>query len=277
MRPLISVIVPVFNTEKYIEKCIESILNQTYKNIEVLLIDDGSFDMSGSICDEYAKKDNRIIVIHQNNKGVSFARNIGLKLALGKWITFVDSDDWLEKDYFNEMIAISKNYKNIGVIVTNLTRCFDDRKFEPMYKMGDIKIYNKYDALKNIIRSNLFGWEVAATFYEKKCLNKIKFNVSCKYGEDFIFKWLQIRNSNLNILYIPLKGYNYFYRQNSSINLPDNLKNKVLGLTLYENLINNEKELIYKKLLQEKYLNAILGCLRELSNKDENYEIIKKR
>lgn len=95
----ISVIVPVFNTEKYLRLCVESILAQTYTNIEVLLIDDRSKDASGKICDEYALKDKRVKVFHKLNGGVSSARNFGLERATGKWITFVDSDDYIEKDY----------------------------------------------------------------------------------------------------------------------------------------------------------------------------------
>ena len=94
----ISVLVPVYNAEKYIEKCIKSIINQTYKNIEIILVDDGSTDSSGKICDEYGKKDDRIIVVHQENKGLSGARNTGLDIAKGKYIMFLDSDDTFEKD-----------------------------------------------------------------------------------------------------------------------------------------------------------------------------------
>lgn len=97
----ISVIVPVYNTEPYLRECIESILRQSYTDFEVLLVDDGSTDDSGAICDEYAKKDNRIKVIHTKNMGVSSARNIGLDNAIGNWIIFADADDELYKDALN--------------------------------------------------------------------------------------------------------------------------------------------------------------------------------
>lgn len=92
-NPLISVIVPVYNVEKYLPRCIDSIIDQTFKNFELLLIDDGSKDKSGEICDEYAKRDNRIKVFHKENGGVSSARNVGLDSAKGEWIIFCDSDD----------------------------------------------------------------------------------------------------------------------------------------------------------------------------------------
>ena len=103
MEDLISVIVPVYNVEKYLNKCIDSIINQTYKNLEIILVDDGSQDSSGKICDEYTKKDNRIKVIHKENGGVSSARNIGLNNATGEWIAFIDADDWVDEEYLQTL------------------------------------------------------------------------------------------------------------------------------------------------------------------------------
>lgn len=108
-NPLISVIVPIYNAEKYIRRCIESILAQTFIDFELLLIDDGSKDNSKAICDIYLKKDDRIKVLHKINGGVSSARNLGLNYAKGKWVAFVDSDDWLEKSYLENFIQIVKN------------------------------------------------------------------------------------------------------------------------------------------------------------------------
>ena len=99
---MVSIIVPVYNTEKYLHRCIDSVLAQTYKDFELLLIDDGSKDSSGTICDEYAAQDARVRVFHKENGGVSSARNMGLDNARGEWITFVDSDDWISKDYLTE-------------------------------------------------------------------------------------------------------------------------------------------------------------------------------
>ena len=111
MEDLISVIVPIYNVEKYINRCIDSIIEQTYTNLEIILVDDGSTDNSGSICDEYAKKDNRIKVIHKENGGVSSARNVGLDTAIGQYITFVDSDDYIEKKYCEILLKTLKKQK----------------------------------------------------------------------------------------------------------------------------------------------------------------------
>ena len=115
----ISVVVPVYNTEKYLHKCIESILNQTFRNIEVILIDDGSVDGSGSICDEYKIKDERVKVFHQPNSGVSVARNKGIIESTGNYICFVDSDDYIDGDYFEKAMEYIYGY-NHDILINNL-------------------------------------------------------------------------------------------------------------------------------------------------------------
>ena len=112
MEKLISVIVPVYNVEEYVEKCVLSIINQTYKNLEIILVDDGSTDNSGKICDEIAIKDNRIKVIHKKNGGLSDARNVGIDIAKGDYLGFVDSDDYIDPD----MYSILLNNMNLSLI-----------------------------------------------------------------------------------------------------------------------------------------------------------------
>ena len=101
----ISVIVPIYNTEKYLKRCFDSILSSTYENLEVILVDDGSPDNSGKICDEYAARDSRIRVIHKKNGGLSSARNAGLDIATGDYVTFVDSDDYIASDIYEKLVA----------------------------------------------------------------------------------------------------------------------------------------------------------------------------
>ena len=102
-KRLISIIIPVYNVEEYIEQCIQSVINQTYKKLEIILIDDGSLDKSGKICDAYADRDKRIIVIHKENGGLSDARNKGIDIASGEYITFVDSDDYVEDSFIEDL------------------------------------------------------------------------------------------------------------------------------------------------------------------------------
>ena len=116
-QALISVIIPVYKVEKYLDRCLESIVNQTYKNLEIILIDDGSPDNCPAICDEYAQKDSRIKVIHKANGGVSSARNKGIDVATGDYIGFVDSDDWIEPDMYETLIKNAEQYNS------DISRC----------------------------------------------------------------------------------------------------------------------------------------------------------
>lgn len=109
-KPLISVIVPIYRVERYLSKCVESILNQTYRHLEIILVDDGSPDGSGAICDEFAEKDSRIRVIHKENGGLSDARNAGIQVAGGEYLAFVDGDDWIEPDMYEAMLGLTEKY-----------------------------------------------------------------------------------------------------------------------------------------------------------------------
>lgn len=142
---LLSVIVPVYNTEKHIRKCIESILYQTYKSIELILVDDGSTDRSGLICEEYLKKDSRVVVIHTKNNGSLCARLTGLEQAKGNYITFVDSDDWICIDTYEKVLELGR----ADVISFGIIRYFSEEKFYGDYRLEE-KRYDR-DMIENAI------------------------------------------------------------------------------------------------------------------------------
>ena len=146
MSKLISVIVPVYNVEKYLEKCVSSIVNQTYKNLEIMLVDDGSTDSSGKMCDEFAKKDDRIKVIHKPNGGLSDARNSALKIAKGDYIGFVDSDDYIADDMFETLCDLMEdNNSDISIVSfyeiynNKLIGVRDSKELENMTKLEAMK------------------------------------------------------------------------------------------------------------------------------------------
>ena len=122
---LVTIIIPVYNVEKFLVKCLESVIRQKYRNLEIILVDDGSTDTSGIICDEYALKDNRIQVIHKENAGLSSARNAGLDIAKGEYIYFLDSDDWIEENTINENLDFLKRY-NADMVIFGIIREFKD-------------------------------------------------------------------------------------------------------------------------------------------------------
>lgn len=187
MKPIISVIVPVYNSASFLDKCIQSILNQSFQDFELLLINDGSKDNSGAICDRYAQKDKRVKVFHQANAGVSSARNLGISKAKGEYISFIDADDWIEKSYLNNLMdnshedLIISNYKLIYIdkVVNNkrfkIPKLIKDKYLEPR----DIFIDDEL-ILNNTPFSKLFKTKIIEKY-------QLKFNEKLNNGEDFIF------------------------------------------------------------------------------------------
>lgn len=172
---LISVVVPVYNVEKYVAKCMDSLISQTYSNIEIIMVDDGSKDSSGAICDEYAKKDPRIIVFHKENGGLSDARNYGIKRAKGKHISFVDSDDEVSRYYIEDLIIDdSEDY----ISVSHPFRVFEGKKNDlPQHKSSpEIRKYTPMEAEVKFLQSNVFvsAW---GKLYPTKLFDKILYPV----------------------------------------------------------------------------------------------------
>ena len=185
---LISIIVPVYNSEHCLERCVQSILSQTHQNLEVLLIDDGSTDLSGKLCDEYACIDPRIRVTHTENGGVSKARNLGLSQAQGEWLIFVDSDDWLETQALEKMLRFTTdNCADLGIF----SLFFEGQKGASQMKVAETVVSPRQlfsgmltaDAINKLICSP------CNKLYKKSIIseNGLAFKTGIKFGEDFIF------------------------------------------------------------------------------------------
>lgn len=186
--PLVSVIIPIYNVEKYLKECLDSVINQTYKNLEIILVDDKSPDNSGKIADEYAKKDKRIKVVHKpKNEGPSKARNIGLSYATGVFVAFIDSDDFVDLDWFEVLERESKNsdsdttrgYIKIHIEDERAIKAFGSREAYEGYYNNTIKVLTQKN--KNNMRSS-----VCFSLYKKSVIDEygIKFNDNIKSGED---------------------------------------------------------------------------------------------
>lgn len=164
-QPLVSCIVPVYNVEKYLDKCVESIVNQTYKNIEIILIDDGSSDNSPNICDKWKERDSRIIVIHKKNGGLSTARNVGLDRMTGEWVVFVDSDDYIHSQYIEVLLFAVNKYKvdlaSCNYVEVNENNIIEEEKIKSIkyIKKEFIKsssVYGVTEDIKIIVWNKIF-------------------------------------------------------------------------------------------------------------------------
>lgn len=216
----VSIIVPVYNSERYLNRCIDSILAQTYKNIEILLINDGSTDSSGEICDTYTIYDNRVRVIHKDNGGVSETRNIGLQEANGEYILFVDSDDYISSDMIDIMVSKAIDC-NSDIVMCNY---FIDKCGKITLASMDYKeVYDGKEIIKNEI-VYLYYIDYHTGLYSlcnkliKKniySINKIQFDLNLKRGEDAWFIFQCLKNCD-RLDFIP-KGLYYYYQNNNSI------------------------------------------------------------
>lgn len=213
----ISVIVPVYNVEAYIAECIESLVVQTYKNIEIILIDDGSKDDSGRICDDWAVRDSRIKVVHIKNQGVSHARNVGLKRATGRYIGFVDADDWVEPDFYEILIR--------GIIDNNTDAAGSGYTREEKtggvvtLRKGMPKVFSRGEILQEIFSCNipkLLYWELCDKLFKKELITNIYLDESIAVGEDMLFFW-QIMKRAERFAYVPSYKYHYRMREGSAV------------------------------------------------------------
>ncbi len=203
---LVSVIVPVFNVEKYLKSCIESILNQTHNNLELILVDDGSKDNSGNICDEYKIKDKRIIVIHKENGGVSLARNSALEIAKGEYITFVDADDSIKSTYIEDLLEMCKENK-CEMAISGFANKQNDNITENKNQIE--KRMTSEETLARMLNEKNFYATVWGKIFKRQIIDKIRFNEEYKIGEDLDFV-VNVLSQNV-MVYINTSLIDYYY------------------------------------------------------------------
>ena len=181
--PKVSVVVPVYNAEKTLRQCVDSILCQDSRDFELLLIDDGSKDSSAAICDEYSGQDERVLVFHKPNGGVSSARNLGLDNAQGQWITFVDSDDYITNDFFD---GIDRNENDLLIVPYIWSRNGNDSKDERLSQFDIVEKKEMKFFLYYFLTTAIFRGP-CAKFYKRELLEGIRFDESMKVAEDACF------------------------------------------------------------------------------------------
>lgn len=277
MGEKISVIVPIYNVEKYLEKCIDSIINQTYKNLEIILVDDGSTDSCSKICKEYEKIDKRIKVIYKENGGLSDARNAGLKIATGDYIGFVDSDDYIEKSMYEKMLSVFDSRIDIvecGVnyVYTNEINYGDS--------IGNDFRLNTEEALEELILERKLSQTVWNKLYRKICILGILFEKG-KINEDEFWTY-QVFSRAKNIFRLNENLYFYVQRKGSimkeeySIKRLDCIEGRYKRLQYinknYKKLITIEKKIFYFCCVY--HCQCILG-IKDKSKSNEGYNIIK--
>lgn len=280
--PLISVVVPIYRVEKYLSKCIESIVNQTYKNLEILLVNDGSPDNSKAICEKYKKKDSRIIIINKDNGGLASARNAALKVAKGEFIVCVDSDDWIE------CTMVEKLYENMCDYNADLSVCSFYDEFDIPQKScrkysGEVQVLDTEKAMEYAILPKKYYGFAWNKMYKKSIMGDLMYDESILKGEDSPFTCEYISNCK-NVVYqdIPL----YHYRQDSvSISRSLFSKKKMTVLDSYMGIVDLLEKKKYSQRIIEmqkvQYANQLLSLQVNIVNTgrerfEEEYNYIKR-
>lgn len=211
-EPKISVIVPVYKVEPYLRKCLDSIVNQTYKNLQIILVDDGSPDDCGAICDEYAARDRRIEVVHQENGGVSAARNAGLKLAVGDYIGWVDSDDWIELDMYAYMLENARKY-GADIAVCGMAECYKGKRQKRGWQK--IEILNKKQALELLLQNGIMQNSLCDKLWKRELFENVSFPVGKTFEDIAVMHRLFIKAAC--VVCLPEAKYNYNQKADSII------------------------------------------------------------
>ncbi len=271
--PLVSVIVPIYKTEKYLSRCIESIRRQTYPELEIILIDDGSKDRCPQICDNYALLDPRIKVFHKKNGGVSSARNMGLKKMTGSYVAFVDSDDFISKDYIKTLLLLCKrNHCEISQCAMIYGR---DSKFEQDTDRHSLKLYNKYEAFFH--RKVKSG--VAGKLYQASLFEGLQFpdHLKTNYEDEALSYQLVYRA--LNIAVYSKKMYYYYQRPGSATRNRNHFKSTQLIEVLEDRIeFFRKKEKNLMEVSEEYFMICLMlfyfECRKDKENSNDLDEIL---
>ncbi|NAS30168.1 glycosyltransferase [Flavobacteriaceae bacterium R38] len=252
MKPKISVIIPVYKVEQYIHRCVNSIINQTYRNLEIILVNDGSPDNSGAICDELSNQDKRIIVIHKENEGSSSARNNGLEIANGDYISFIDSDDWIELNMYEVMINHMMNNH------LELVECHMRRKRNAQEKSFNDEIRIE-DVNKALERINVPGfYNVCNKLYDTNLIGNTRF-IHGKIHQDALFN-SEIYKKIKKIGFINSYLYNY-NEENESITRSNYNQNKIDAIDVMLKVKSNILSITSKKIIHDEIRINILRFL----------------
>ena len=260
MELLISVIIPAYNIEKYIGRCLDSLLKQTYKNLEIIVVDDGSTDDTAKIIDEYTYSYDNIKVIHKANSGVSATRNTGIDIAKGDYIGFVDGDDTVDDDMFETLIQNAINY-NADISHCGYKMVFPSRT-DYYYNTGDIVIQDNQEGLKDLLKADRVEPGLWNKIYKSSLFEDIRLNENIKYNEDLLANFYLFKKAKKSVFYDKCL-YNYMIRKGSAATKQVS-KNKIVDPVLVLEEIKNslEKGTDLYEIAYKRYLASLIGVCR---------------
>ena len=274
MNKKISVIVPIYNVEQYLDKCVESLVNQTYKNLEIILVDDGTKDKSGEMADLWSIKDERIKVIHKENGGLSDARNAGMKIATGEYITFVDSDDWINYKMYAILINNLEKYNaDISVCAVKKVYKEDVVNEKQVVNKEEICVLTSEEALENLLDEGILKQTVWNKLYKREVIDGIYFEFG-KIHEDEFWTY-QIFGKCEKIVYTVEQLYYYLQRSGSIMDKPFSMS-RLDALEARNNRLNYIKQKFPKLEIKAKK-SLFFSCLYQYQLMLKCEKIVEQR
>ena len=255
-QSLITIIIPIYKVYDYLDRCINSIVNQTYSNLQIILVDDGSPDGCAVKCDEWLKKDERFTVIHKSNGGLSDARNYGMSIIYGDYVSFIDSDDYVAEDFF-EVLLSTANKNDSDIVECGILRFYENGKYGECHDDLAIRNYSAYGGLSALINENPFHQYVWNKLYKTNIMKEIRFEFG-KLNEDEFWTYQVFGNAN-KVSKINKTMYYYFQRSSSIMGQGYNLRR----LDALEGKWNRQKyiETHYPELALEAKLDFFGSCI----------------
>lgn len=269
---LISIIIPVYNVGQYLEKCLESVINQTYKKLEIILVNDGSTDNSVSICKKYERKDKRIKLINKENGGVSSARNCGLDICIGSYVTFIDSDDYVEKDYIETLYKKLKKY-NVDIVFSNAINIYENGKTDVLNRSDKDEFLEGNNIIKEILNEKIITSVCWGNLYKSNLVKDIRFDIKMRICEDMKFLLGIIKKITKSVVITEQKYY-YVVRNSSTIHSGFNEK-WYDEIDYSKELLDSYKETDLEKYMIKRYVRVITSCMYLFDIKKEEYNKLK--
>lgn len=266
-RPLISVIIPAYNVEKYIQRCIESIRKQTYSNLQIVIVDDGSTDQTGKIADSLSMKDSRIQVLHKQNQGVSAARNSGLEVARGGYIGFVDGDDYIEPVMYEKLIVLAEKY-DAKIAHCGYQMVFPNR-IDLYYGTGQLKVQDSVTGVRDLLEGTLVEPGLCNKLYASSILKEIRLDNEIKINEDLLLNYMAFCKSEKSV-FLDEPYYHYIIRKNSATTSEWN-KNKLKDpLIVLETMDALEEREEIKNIIRNRYIHQLMRVVILMPKNNRN-------
>lgn len=270
-NPKVSIIIPAYNIAPYLERCLESVRHQTYKELQIIIVDDGSADQTGQIADSFAERDKRFQVIHKENRGVSAARKTGLEKAEGDYIGFVDGDDYIEPEMYEKLVELAVEY-GADIAHCGYQMVFPDR-VDMYHGTKQLKVQDTYTGVKDLLEGNLVEPGLWNKIYRRKLFNQINYDENIVINEDLLLNYFLFHRSE-KAVFIDVPYYHYMVRKNSA-STSDWNEHKVMDpVRVLEKMRREEKDQELRALIDNRYIYQLVRVIIFRSN--DNKTLLRK-